>query len=91
MAIKGVKKLPISLNTNDALKILSILSTVSNKLGRLEEKFNHSIVSDALVQILFLCESVDSIRIEGTKVTFSDVVEVKNDMNPRWEILEVNN
>ncbi|MED4354375.1 Fic family protein [Schinkia azotoformans] len=91
MAKTGLKKLPISVGMKDALKILSVLSTVSNKLGRLEEKFNHSVVSDALVQILSLSESVESTRIEGTQVTFSDMVEEKNDKNPRWEIIEVSN
>lgn len=91
MAKEGLLKLPISLGTKDALKIMTILSTVSNKLGRLEEKFNHSVVSDALVQILSLSESVESTRIEGTQVTFSDMVEEKNDKHPRWEIIEVSN
>ena len=91
MAKRGLIKLPISVGTKDALKIMGILSTVSNKLGRLEEKFNHSVVSDALVQILSLSESVESTRIEGTQVTFSDMVEEKNDKNPRWEIIEVSN
>lgn len=91
MAKKGLEKLPISVGMKDALKIFNILSTVSNKLGRLEEKFNHSVVSDALVQILSLSESVESTRIEGTQVTFSDMVEEKNDKNPRWEIIEVSN
>lgn len=91
MVKQGLLKLPISVGTKDALKIMTILSTVSNKLGRLEEKFNHSIVSDALVQILSLSESVESTRIEGTQVTFSNMVEEKNDKNPRWEIIEVSN
>ena len=91
MAKDGVIKLPVSVGTKDALKILTILSAVSNKLGRLEEKFNHSVVSDALVQVLSLSESVESTRIEGTQVTFSDMVEEKNDKNPRWEITEVSN
>lgn len=43
-----------------------VLSRVNNKIGRLEEKFNHSIVSQSLIQILSLSESVESTRIEGT-------------------------
>ncbi|MDR7002129.1 Fic family protein [Neobacillus niacini] len=66
-------------------------SKVNNKIGRLEEKFNHSIVSQALVQILSLSESVESTRIEGTQVTFTDMVEEQNEKNPRWEIIEVRN
>ncbi|WP_238985069.1 Fic family protein [Bacillus kwashiorkori] len=91
MAIKGVAKLPISVDTKDALEIFALLPTVSNKLGRLEEKFNHSIVSESLIQILTLSESVESTRIEGTQVTFSDLMEEINDKNPRWEIMEVSN
>jgi Fic family protein len=87
----GVSKLPVGVNTNEALKIMEILAKVTNKIGRLEEKFNHSVVSQALVQILSLSESVESTRIEGTQVTFTDMVEEQNDKNPRWEITEVRN
>ncbi|MCB7070837.1 Fic family protein [Caldibacillus sp. 210928-DFI.2.22] len=86
-----MKKLPISLTTDAALKIFTILPNISNKLGRLEEKFKYSIVSDGLIQILSLRESVESTRIEGTQVTFSDMIEEKNDKHPRWEIQEVSN
>lgn len=91
MAVLGLKKLPISLTTDAALKILKILPNISNKLGRLEEKFKYSIVSEGLIQILSLSESVESTRIEGTQVTFSDMIEEKNDKHPRWEIQEVSN
>jgi Fic family protein len=91
MAIQGLKLLPIDVPYRDALKILESLSTVAIKLGTLEEKFKHSIVSEALVQILSLSESVESTRIEGTQVTFTDMVEEKDDKNPRWEVIEVNN
>lgn len=91
MAVHGLNKLPISLTTDAALKIFTILPNISNKLGRLEEKFKYSIVSDGLIQILSLSESVESTRIEGTQVTFSDMVEEKNDKHPRWEIQEVSN
>jgi Fic family protein len=91
MVKRGISKLPISVNKTDALKIMEILAQVNNKIGRLEEKFNHSVVSDALVQILSLNESVESTRIEGTQVTFTDMVEEQNDKNPRWEVIEVRN
>lgn len=91
MAITGLQPLPVKVSNEDALSILSTLSTVGGKIGRLDEKFRHSIVSEALVQILSLSESVESTRIEGTQVTFTDVVEEKDDKNPRWEIIEVAN
>ncbi|WP_246569752.1 Fic family protein [Lentibacillus saliphilus] len=88
---KGVSLLPIGVPTQEALQILEILSQVNHKVGRLEEKITHSIVSKALVQILSLSESVESTRIEGTQVTFTDMVEEQYDTKPRWEITEVNN
>ncbi|CQR46279.1 Adenosine monophosphate-protein transferase SoFic [Paraliobacillus sp. PM-2] len=91
MVKRGISKLPISVKIDEALQILEILSQVNHKIGRLEEKFNHSIVSEALVQILSLSESVESTRIEGTQVTFTDMVEEQNDHKPRWEIKEVDN
>lgn len=91
MVKKGVSMLPIGVPTNEALHILEILSQVNHKIGRLEEKVRHSIVSDALVQILSLSESVESTRIEGTQVTFTDMVEEQDDSRTRGEITEVNN
>lgn len=91
MPIQGLFKLPIAVHNTDAIQILNVLSKASNKIGRLEEKFKHSIVSEALVQILSLSESVESTRIEGTQVTFTDMVEEKDDKHPRWEVIEVNN
>lgn len=91
MAIQGLQLLPVAVSNQDALKILQRLTEVNHKIGRLEVKFTYSIVSEALVQILSLSESVESTRIEGTQVTFTDMVEEKDDKNPRWEIIEVNN
>ena len=91
MVKRGISKLPIAVKINEALKIMELLAKVNNKIGRLEEKFNHSAVSKALVQMLSLSESVESTRIEGTQVTFTDMVEEKNDKNPRSEIVEVQN
>jgi Fic family protein len=91
MAVQGIKPLPIEVPNHEAIKILEMLSTATLKLGTLEEKFKHSIVREALVRILSLSESVESMRIEGTRVTFTDMVEEKDDKNPRWEVIEVNN
>lgn len=91
MVRKGITKLPVSVKMKEAVQILELLSEVNHKIGRLEEKFQHSIVNNALVQILLLSESVESTRIEGTQVTFTDMVEEQNDTNPRWEVIEVKN
>src|SRR5690625_1368060 len=91
MARKGITRLPVGVKKEEALQIMETLARVNNKIGRLEEKFNYSVVSEALVQILSLSESVESTRIEGTQVTFTDMVEEQNEANPRWEIIEVDN
>lgn len=91
VAKKGITKLPIGVPLDTAIKIFELLSSVNYKIGRLEEKFNSSIVSDSLIQIFLMSESVQSTRIEGTQVTFTDLLEEKNKKKKRWEIIEVNN
>lgn len=91
MVKKGISKLPISVSKTEALEILEVLSRVNHKIGRLEEKFKHSIVNEAFIQMLLLSESVESTRIEGTQVTFTDMVEEQSNTHLRWEIIEVNN
>lgn len=91
MAVQGVQKLPIGIDIHDSLLILDKLSMVTNKIGRLDEKFDSSIVNTGLIQLLSLSESVQSTRIEGIQVTFTDMIEEKDDIHPRSEITEVNN
>ncbi|MDK2942965.1 MAG: hypothetical protein PWP56_2478 [Acetobacterium sp.] len=91
MAIKGVSKLPVSVSESDAIKIFEILAETNLKMGQIKTKFDCSIVSNPLVQVLTLSESVQSTRIEGTQVTFSDMIEEKNKKHSRWEIIEVTN
>lgn len=91
MVRKGITKLPISVPVNKTLKIFELLPQVNHKIGRLEEKFKSSVVSDALIRVFLLSESVESTRIEGTQVTFTDMLEEKNKSNVRWEVVEVRN
>ncbi|WP_245983621.1 Fic family protein [Ammoniphilus oxalaticus] len=91
MAIQGLLPLPIGVELKEALKIYRKLAKVSNKMSRLDEKFKHSMVGDDLIRILSLNESVQSTRIEGTQVTFSEIVEEQDDPQPRWEVTEVKN
>lgn len=91
MAIQGVQYLPPGVSMEDYISILEKLPEVTNKIGRLDEKFKGSIVSSRLIRTLSLSESVQSTRIEGTQVTFSDMMEEKDDAKPRSEIIEVNN
>lgn len=91
ITIHGVSKLPVSVSKREALQILETLAPLHQKLGRLEEKINHSLVNKALMQILSLSESVESTRIEGTQVTFTDMVEEQHNNRTRQEITEVKN
>ncbi|MFD1065982.1 Fic family protein [Oceanobacillus locisalsi] len=91
MVKKGVSKLPIGVSTSQALKILEKLPMISRKIGALEERFRSPLVSTHLIELLSLNESVESTRIEGTQVTFTDMVEEIHDTKPRKEIIEVTN
>lgn len=90
-AIRGVSKLPIYVEKNDALEILELLSEANLMLGQIKTKIDCSIVSNQLVQVLSLNESIQSSTIEGTQVTFSDLIEEKKLKKRRWEIREVLN
>lgn len=91
MVIKGIERLPIDVSTEDAIRILSVLAAVNTKLGKLESEFKHAVVSQPLIQMLSLSESVESTKIEGTQVTFTDMVEEKDKKERKWEIIEVEN
>jgi Fic family protein len=91
MAEKGIAKLPIVISNNKALEIFQLLAGVNKKIGRMKSEFNHSIVKDSIVSAFSLKESVQSTRIEGTQVTFSDMLEDRGDENPSWEKIEVLN
>ncbi|MEG0377299.1 MAG: Fic family protein [Eubacterium sp.] len=89
--VQGITKLPISVKNMEALKIFEILAETNLKIGQISTKLDCSIVNKALVQIFSLNESIQSARIEGTQVTFSDIIEEKKKKNRRWEITEVIN
>lgn len=89
--IQGITKLPISLKQEDAIEIFMELANVAGKIGRLDEKFKRSILKSDFINTLALNESVQSTRIEGTQVTFTDVIEQSHKKNPKWEHIEVNN
>lgn len=72
--ITGIKKLPISIKKDKAPELFMKLTTVSSEISRLDEKLKHSIVRSDLVNTLALKESVQSTKIEGTQVTFTDMI-----------------
>lgn len=89
--IKGIKKLPVSITIEQAAEIFMKLTTISSKISRLDEKFKHSIVKGDLVNTMALKESVQSTRIEGTQVTFTDVVNETHKLEQKQEHIEVLN
>lgn len=91
MAIQGVKKLPVSIEPQQATNLFMKLANISSEIGRLDEKFKRSILKSDLINTLALKESVQSTRIEGTQVTFTDMVEQSHKSDQRWEHLEVLN
>lgn len=90
-AVQGIKKLPISIKQADVYELFMKLADVSGKMGRLDEKFKRSILKSDFINTLALKESVQSTRIEGTQVTFTDMVEQTHKTNPKWEHIEVTN
>lgn len=90
MAVKGITKLPISVSKEQYIELANKLPAIAEKIGILNEKYKTSIVSDGFINLLNLKESVESTKIEGTQVTFSEVVS-KTHKNEDWKIREVRN
>lgn len=91
VAIKGVKKLPVSVNFQQAAELFMKLANISSEIGRLDEKFKRSILKSDLINTLALKESVQSTRIEGTQVTFTDMIEHSHKSEQKSEHIEVLN
>lgn len=72
--IQEIKKLPVSIKIEEANELFLKLANVASEISRLDEKFKHSIVKSGLINTLALKETVQSTRIEGTQVTFTDMV-----------------
>ena len=89
--IKGIKKLPVSIKIDQAAEIFMKLANVSSEISRLDEKFKYSIVRSDLINTLALKESVQSTRIEGTQVTFTDMVNESHKTEQKKEHIEVLN
>ncbi|MDO4670413.1 MAG: Fic family protein [Aerococcus sp.] len=64
---------------------------MKSAVGKLNSELGHSMVSTQLIQMLTFNESVQSTRIEGTQVTFSDIIEEATRKNKSTEVIEVEN
>ena len=89
--LEGIKKLPIEIQNNDAIEIFKKLSSVNKKIGKLDTILRKSIVNKSILSLLTLNESVQSTRIEGTQVTFYEIMENKSKKNKSWQQTEVLN
>jgi len=87
----GIKKLPIEIQNKDAIEIFKKLSSVNKKIGKLDTILRKSIVNKSILSLLTLNESVQSTRIEGTQVTFYEIMENKSKKNKSWQQTEVLN
>lgn len=83
--------LPISFLPETELKLYKKVVDANSKLERLKEKLSYSMVNKSFLELLTLLESVESTRIEGTQVTFSDMLEDKLAESEDWQKVEVRN
>lgn len=83
--------LPLSFDSETELAFYKKVVEASAKLEQLKQKLRYSLVNESFIQLLTLHESVQSTRIEGTQVTFSEMLEDKIDQRQDWEKVEVRN
>lgn len=83
--------LPLEFNTETELIFYKKVVIASSKLEKLKEKLRYSVVNKSFLELISLLESVQSTRIEGTQVTFHDMLEDQLDHQEDWEKIEVRN
>lgn len=91
MAKQRLLKLPVLIFNEHAVEIFQELSKVNLFIGSMKSEFKNSILNESIVSLFSLKESVQSTRIEGTQVTFNDMVENFENKNRSWEEIEVIN
>lgn len=88
---RGVKKLPVKIKNEDYIEILKLSNNISMKLGKLDSALKSSVISKNLIQLVAYNESVQSIKIEGTQVTFHEILEVRDNKKVNAQQQEVLN
>ena len=91
MAKQGLVMLPPALDRESALHLMQLVAKTNLHIGEMRSEFQHSIVSSQLLSMFSLNESVLSTRIEGTQVTFTDMLEHDSKKMSSWEQQEVFN
>ena len=71
------KMLPLNLNDGDLLKLYKKALEANKKLTEFSVLLERNFISDRLMCLFALNESVQSTRIEGTQATFSSVIEAQ--------------
>lgn len=91
MTLRGIKKLPVVLDQAQALLLYKKLASVNKLLGRLDAVLEVSIINTSILSLLSYNESVQSTRIEGTQVTFHEIMETAKSGAKNWQQKEVFN
>lgn len=91
MTLNGIKKLPVMLDDKQALRIYKRLAEVNKVLGKLDAVLESSIINTSILSLLSYNESVQSTRIEGTQVTFHEIMENSRTGAKNWQQREVFN
>lgn len=75
MTLKGIGLLPPVVKTDEALKLYHQAAHIERLIGKVNAELSYSIANINILQILTLNESIQSTRIEGTQVTFTDMID----------------
>ncbi|EJG5090234.1 Fic family protein [Staphylococcus pseudintermedius] len=91
MTLRGIDFLPPQVTLENALDLYKSVAEINSLIGALNTQINHSLVSTQMIQLLTLSESVQSTRIEGTQVTFLDIIEETPNEQKSTKVTEVLN
>lgn len=91
MTLKGIQYLPPEVSLENALTLYKSVAEINSLIGSLNAQIKSSVVSTQMIQLLTLTESVQSTRIEGTQVTFLDLIEETSKERKSTEVTEVLN
>jgi len=83
--------LPIDFDDSTKLEFYKGVVEAISVLETLKQKLHYSVVNESFIQLLTLHESVQSTRIEGTQITFSEMLEDEIEQSHDWEKREVRN
>lgn len=89
--LRGIELLPPKITIEQSLELHKKVADINMQIGKLDSELKHSIVNSQLIQVLSLNESVQSTRIEGTQVTFADMIEESTKKNKSSQVIEVDN